>query len=493
MRCREVRKPLPTYVADMQNPCPINVPCVPCADGNPLAGNSSEAPDEAVFTGISFQSPPLPLGTAFQALGCVSVAQSALSLEDAELLATVAAQKCATATWTNITNGPGPDDTINPPGPPVEPPSGGGHFPTFTNTRQTGAADCPDGTEFLWTVAAGLFAGSTQAIANAKAQSYATQQAALLKTCLSALPTQVCVNSAFNQTITATGMDANEGANNWELLTGMLPPGISFAGSGVTGTFAGTATTPGIYDFSIGVTGMDGGHVQKFYTVAVAGINDTLPDATVGTAYSGALTTAGFTSPTFSLAGGSLPDGLTLNADGTVTGTPANDAISSTFTVAITDGVTGLVCTEDVSIAVAMQQGIRFSELVWNDPPDDTQGSVTMTNVGNLATVDAGDPPQIFCNWQNTGQLSYTGPQTDCHLRVVISQYLWNFGDIVYVSVFDQDSNVYINLGFQANPPGTYDFDFTIPDSVNRTIFCQFGGGLNQGDLFTGTFTWTPA
>ena len=183
-----------------------------------------------MFTGIFFAAPPLPLGSGFQSLGCISLAQSAVSLEEAELLAEAAALQCAAGSWTNIVNGPGPDTTPNPPVPPPEPPSGGSHFPAFKNTPQTGSADCPDGTEFLWTVKAGLFYGTTQAIADAKAQSYAAIQAALLITCLSSLPSQICVNSPFDQTITATGMDANEGSNNWELLSGMLPTGVTFVG-----------------------------------------------------------------------------------------------------------------------------------------------------------------------------------------------------------------------------------------------------------------------
>ena len=47
------------------------------------------------------------------------------------------------------------------------------------------------------------------------------------------------------------------------------------------------------------------------------------PSATAGTAYSYAFTAAGIPDPTFSLESGSLPAGLTLGADGLLSGTPA--------------------------------------------------------------------------------------------------------------------------------------------------------------------------
>jgi len=55
-------------------------------------------------------------------------------------------------------------------------------------------------------------------------------------------------------------------------------------------------------------------------TVDASGVPST---ATVGIAYSGALKASGGVAPySFAISSGSLPDGLTLNADGTITGTP---------------------------------------------------------------------------------------------------------------------------------------------------------------------------
>lgn len=255
----------------MMNPCKTNVSCQPCADGNPLAGNSSETPDTVTFSSTAFQSPPLPLGTAFASLGCVSVAKSTSSQAQADLLAKLQAQECAMSSWTNPVNGAGVGGVrVNPAAPPPEATSGGAHYTNYLNAPQTGFSVCPDGTDFYWTTPAGLFTGPTQAIADAKALSYANHQAQVLMTCLSGLPAMAPLRVLFHQTITATGMDANEGANNWEVLSGMLPPGITFSGSGVTGTFNGIPTVAGTYVFTIGVVGLDGGFVQKTYQLVVA-------------------------------------------------------------------------------------------------------------------------------------------------------------------------------------------------------------------------------
>ncbi|MBZ5625856.1 MAG: putative Ig domain-containing protein, partial [Acidobacteriia bacterium] len=76
-----------------------------------------------------------------------------------------------------------------------------------------------------------------------------------------------------------------------------------------------------------------------------------LPAGTVGVAYVAALGASNGTPPyVFSLAGGSLPDGITLSADGFLTGTPTT-AGTSRFTVKVTDS-TGGTATKDFSLEI---------------------------------------------------------------------------------------------------------------------------------------------
>jgi hypothetical protein len=161
----------------------------------------------------------------------------------------------------------------------------------------------------------------------------------------------VCLNGSFDHTITITGPDTVNGEKIWKL-TGTLPPGITFMAVSLKGVFSGTATTPGVYNFTISVTGTLGGFVRQDYTVSVATLTNTLPGATTGQPYSAAFTVVGFSNPFFVLVSGVLPDGLTLNVNGTVTGTPANDAVSESFEMLIIDGPTGFSCLENASINV---------------------------------------------------------------------------------------------------------------------------------------------
>lgn len=476
----------------MQNPCKTNVSCQPCGDGLPITVNNSESNDVATFTAVAFQSPPLPLGTAFSSLGAVSVVTNATSQADADLLAKAQAQENAMATWTNPENGPGPGGTHpNPPVPPPEAPTGGAPFNHYRNTEQTGSAVCPDGTDFYWTTPAGLFTGTTQAIADEKALSYANHQAGILVTCLSnLLPSTATANVPYNATITVTGMDANEGANNWEVLSGMLPPGITFSGSGVTGTFAGTPTVAGIYNFSIGVTGIDGGFVQKFYQLGVMCVlsGGSLPAGVAGTAYSYTFTSQGTVAPVFSIISGALPAGLSMDQNGNITGTPlAAGAGTSNFVVQAQDaGSPAVVCTIPASIAITVP-AINFNLMTWGTPtlfngssPPNNQSSSGNAWTANLIAVPVA---ANFLEWEflNVVILNYTGAGGQCEVTVTgsLPQQLCNGTPIsnLLIHITHQTAGLILNVA--AAVPGTT-YPFTMPASVNQQITMFIGFTVNQ-------------
>jgi Putative Ig domain len=374
----------------MQNPCPIEISC-PCADGNPLAGNSSEAPDLPTFTGSSFQSLIPPLGTDWLAYACGAIFVSNVSQEEADLLAAAAALQCITGVWNNPVNG-NPNPSPLPPVPPAQGPVGGAPYPSAGNTEQLGTAFCDDGNEFVYTVPAGLFWGLTQEIANAAALSYGNTQAELLKTCLSDIAGMVCQGEAYNQTITATGMDIDEGANNWELVSGALPPGITFAGSGSTAVLSGTPTALGTFNFTISVTGMDGGYVQKFYTLVVAGISNLaeLPAGQLNQPYSFQLTAVGFTDPIFSVAAGSaLPPGLTMDDSGLISGTPTSASSSATVFEVQENDSGAFLCSGTGTITVTGGCGAIPNVT-------HTLSLSLFTGAGTAVALVSGGAPQLF-------------------------------------------------------------------------------------------------
>ena len=143
----------------------------------------------------------------------------------------------------------------------------------------------------------------------------------------------------------------------WSVVSGDLPYGVTLK---KTGTISGTPTGTGTYSVTVQVSDGESppATADQVFTLAVAvppAITTTsLPDGTVGAAYSAALTATGGAAPyTWSLASGSLPSGLTVNPNGTVSGTVGGSPGSYTFTVAVTDSENpAATATESLAIAV---------------------------------------------------------------------------------------------------------------------------------------------
>ncbi len=130
------------------------------------------------------------------------------------------------------------------------------------------------------------------------------------------------VGTPYSQSITASG---TRPPYNTPLYTGALPPGLSL---NTFGTILGTPTTAGNYNFSVRVTDGNSCFTDKPYSINVTcqtiTINPaTMPSGTVGTAYSQVFSASGGTAPySFGTQASALPPGLTLNTNGTLSGTP---------------------------------------------------------------------------------------------------------------------------------------------------------------------------
>jgi len=308
-------------------PCPDKIDCQ-CADGSPFRNLSSEAPDVPTFLGIDFAAFIPPLGYQWDVNTCYGVCRSTVSQQAADLCAAEAAQICLLSNLHPPTGGPG-----SPPVPPPQP-TRGRRLPVtiFPNNPQSCAVLCPDGLSFTYTVPANVFVARSQLQADTMAHSYACRQAQLHRICLSALtPDTVCVDAEYSATLTATGafLALPGETDHWAIVDGELPPGLTFNGGDVQGgsvTITGTPTMIGVYDFTVQITTPSGDMMQKPYELVIAGITNLagLPQGQVGTAYSYQLLATGFIGPVFSLAPGSnaLPDGLSMDSAGLITGTP---------------------------------------------------------------------------------------------------------------------------------------------------------------------------
>ena len=135
------------------------------------------------------------------------------------------------------------------------------------------------------------------------------------------------------------------------LLTALtpLPPGFALVPTTTAPTgnmaFAGIATVPGAYTFSVMATDANGNvGVRAFSLTALSysflNSTTTLPDATAGTAYSRTFATVGG-SATWTLAPGSiLPPGITVSPAGVLSGTPTANGTFSFILTAASDGTT---------------------------------------------------------------------------------------------------------------------------------------------------------
>lgn len=145
------------------------------------------------------------------------------------------------------------------------------------------------------------------------------------------------VGVAYHFVLQATG---GAGTFTWTLVSGTLPPGLTF--DPATGTLSGTPTAPGSTTLTVRV---NSGTVsaERTFTIAIdppalAVVTATLPGAVQGTPYSQALEAVGGTLPyAWSIVAGALPAGLTLSPAGVISGTPTVSGPAQ-FTVRVTAG-----------------------------------------------------------------------------------------------------------------------------------------------------------
>jgi subtilisin family serine protease len=136
-------------------------------------------------------------------------------------------------------------------------------------------------------------------------------------------------------TLSATGGTAPYG---WSITGGGLPSALSLSGASISGN---VTAADGNYPVTFQVTDNTGKTATRALSIDVRGpvavSTASLPDGAVGAAYSQTLAASGGKTPyTWSLASGSLPAGLTLGANGTISGVPTT-AGTATFSVQASD------------------------------------------------------------------------------------------------------------------------------------------------------------
>ncbi|TSC89904.1 MAG: hemagglutinin-related protein [Parcubacteria group bacterium Gr01-1014_3] len=151
--------------------------------------------------------------------------------------------------------------------------------------------------------------------------------------------------------------------------------------------------------------GLSGAGPQCQYTIS---LDDTLADGTANTAYSQTVTaTGGSGSYTYAVTAGSLPTGLTLASNGTITGTPTT-AATYAFTITATD-VSGCTASRAYSVTIASAcPTVSFSPTDFVDGQD---GRASDTSVAGTLTSSTGTgsnqalnmPPGVDVNISGSG------------------------------------------------------------------------------------------
>ncbi len=171
-----------------------------------------------------------------------------------------------------------------------------------------------------------------------------------------------------------------------------LPPGVSLSSDGV---FSGKPTRAGSFRVSVRVSDVRGSSDGTVFSMTVTGpplsiTTTTLGNGTAGTPYSGSVQATGGISPyVFGVLNGSLPAGLSLTADGTISGTPTVPGTTN-FTVQVAD-------------AAVNPQGTAtraFSITVVSNPPVITTASLSNGVIGvpysGSVAATGGLPPYSF-------------------------------------------------------------------------------------------------
>ncbi|MBE2286008.1 MAG: putative Ig domain-containing protein, partial [Prosthecobacter sp.] len=187
------------------------------------------------------------------------------------------------------------------------------------------------------------------------------------------------IGVAYSQTLTASGSSATP----YTWTASSLPSWLTLSSGGV---LSGMPTSTTSSSFTVTATDANGCAGSRSYTVtptcAAVILGGTTPDNVyLGTSYTHNFTASGGTAPyTFTLISGSLPPGLSLASNGTVSGSPTTLG-SYTVTIRASDQYNCLSSTSSVTFLV---KGMALGNQVWVDMNDDGLRGSMESGVPNL-------------------------------------------------------------------------------------------------------------
>ncbi|NJC49813.1 UNVERIFIED_ORG: uncharacterized protein YhjY with autotransporter beta-barrel domain [Xanthomonas campestris] len=200
---------------------------------------------------------------------------------------------------------------------------------------------------------------------------------------------------------------------SYALTAGALPTGIVL--DAATGGLSGTPTLSGTFNFTLTATDSTpspAAQASQNYSVTIAAATlvlaqPTLPPAVRGSAYNQVLTASGGVAPyRYSIASGTLPAGLTLASDGTLSGTPTTQGTSS-FTIAVADAGNASA-TQAYSFTVSDAAPVAVADVAATMSDAAVTVAVTANDTGNITAIAIAAAPTNGTAVVNGLELVYT-------------------------------------------------------------------------------------
>jgi len=306
----------------------------------------------------------------------------------------------------------------------------------------------------------------------------------------------------FSQTFTQTGAI---GTATFTLASGTLPSGLTLATNGV---LSGTPTVTGSFPITVmvtdsqGCTGVGPTYPLTITCPTITVTNPAVNSGTAGVAFSQTFTqSGGVGTTTFSLAGGTLPAGLTLASNGVLSGTPTQTG-SFPITVKATDsnGCTGIGPTYNLTINC---QTITVTNPAVSSGVAGSAFSQTFTQSGGIGTTTfslASGALPAGLTLSSAGVLSGTPTQTGSFpitVKATDSNGCSGTGPTYNLTITCQTITVTNPAGNSGVAGSPFSETFTQSGGIGTTTFSLASGtlptglALSSGGVLSGTPTQT--
>lgn len=201
------------------------------------------------------------------------------------------------------------------------------------------------------------------------------------------LPPSAVIGQAYSFTFTANGGIT---PYQYSIVNGAIPTGLTLSSGGI---LSGIPTQTGGFGFTLRAVDANNSFVQLGYNINVAPsvfsfTTQSLPQGSVGTPYTATLATTGGQAPiVYALtAGGTFPPGLTVNTNGSITGTPLT-AGTFTFTAAARDSSASQLVTQTQLSIVITSAPPSFLTTSIPDGTIDVAYSTTLNATGGIGQL----------------------------------------------------------------------------------------------------------